>query len=148
MTGRRALGVRFDVAPERAFDYLVDPRNRSQWQSSLRRVEDVEGEPRPGQSWVDVTVPGLRPRMTTTVLDRPTRWTEEGRWRGIRAELTLHFAPAGSGTLVTPTVRVTGRDPARVPARIAGRVVGRVAGYAVRPDLRRAARILAGRADR
>ena len=102
-------GVRFAVPPEVAFDYLVDPRNRAAWQSSLRRVEEVTGEPRVGQRWVDVTVPGLRPRMETTVLERPHRWTEVGRWHGIDAELTLVFAPDGAGCLVTPTFRVTGR---------------------------------------
>ena len=32
----------FDVPAEVAFDYLVDPRHRPEWQSSLRRVEDVD----------------------------------------------------------------------------------------------------------
>ena len=136
--------VAFDVPVEVAFDYLVEPRNRPEWQSSLRRVEHVRGEPRVGQTWVDVTVPGLRPRMTTTVLQRPRRWTEVGRWHGIDAELTLDFAAAGAGgkaTLVTPTFGVTGRGPARLPAWL----LDRVAVYAVLPDLRRAARILGAR---
>ena len=90
-------GVRFAVPPEVAFDYLVDPRNRAAWQSSLRRVEGVTGQPRVGQRWVDVTVPGLRPRMETTVLERPHRWTEVGRWHGIDAELTLVLASDGDG---------------------------------------------------
>ncbi len=39
----------FDVAPEIAFDYLVDPANRPAWQSSLRSVELLsEGPPRVG----------------------------------------------------------------------------------------------------
>ena len=81
--------VRFDMPADVAFDYLVDPHRRPEWQSSLRRVEDVDaGAPRVGQRWVDVTVPGLRPRMETTVLDRPRTWTEVGRWRGIDAVLT------------------------------------------------------------
>lgn len=140
---RTARTVRFAVPPEAAFDYLADPVNRPEWQSSLRRVEGVEGVPREGQSWVDVTVARLRPRMTTTVLQRPTRWTEIGRWRGIDAELTLDLAPdgpAGRATLVTPTFRVTGRGPARTPAW----VVDKIAVYAVLADLRRAAGILGG----
>jgi len=132
-------GVRFAVPPEVAFDYLVDPRNRAVWQSSLRRVEEVTGEPRVGQRWVDVTVPGLRPRMETTVLERPRRWSEVGHWHGIDAELTLDFAPDGAGCLVTPSFRVTGRGPAR-PAAFA---VDKVAVLGVYPDLRRAARLLA-----
>ncbi len=132
-------GVHFPVPPEVAFDYLVDPANRAQWQSSLRRVEDVDqGPPRVGQRWVDVTVPGLRPTMRTTALDRPRTWTEVGVWRGIAAELTLDFAPYGTDCLVTPRFEVTGRGPAAVPAYLADRV----AVFAVLPDLRRAARLL------
>ena len=37
-------------------------RNRPEWQSTLRRVEQVDGEPRVGQTWVDVTKPGIKPR--------------------------------------------------------------------------------------
>ena len=132
-------GVRFPVPREVAFDYLVDPRNRAAWQSSLRRVEGVTGEPRVGQRWVDVTVPGLRPRMETTVLERPHRWTEVGRWHGVHAELTLVFDADGDGCLVTPTFRVTGRGPAR-PVAFA---VDKVAVLGVYPDLRRAARQVA-----
>ena len=85
--------VRFAVPAQTAFDYLVDPRNRPRWQSSLRRVEDVDGEPRVGQTWTDVTKPGLRPAMTTTELVPPSRWTESGTWRFVRADLTLTFVP-------------------------------------------------------
>ncbi|CUR55242.1 conserved hypothetical protein [metagenome] len=133
--------VRFDVPCEVAFDYLVDPLNRAEWQSSLRRVESVYGEPRVGQRWVDVTTPGLRPQMETTVLERPHTWTEVGSWHGIAAVLTLDFTVDGAGCLVTPTFRVTGKGPARLPAY----AVDKVAVFGVLPDLRRAARLLAGR---
>jgi hypothetical protein len=137
--------VRFAVPADVAFDYLVDPHRRPEWQSSLRRVEDVDaGAPSVGQRWVDVTVPGLRPRMETTVLDRPRTWTEVGRWRGIDAVLTLAFAPHGDGCRVTPTFRVTGRGAVRPLAW----AVDRVAVLGVLPDLRRAARLLAARHDR
>ena len=76
---------------EVAFDYLADPRHRPEWQSSLARVEDVDGEPRVGQTWVDVTTPGLRPAMETTELDRPHRWTERGTWRGFSADAHAHL---------------------------------------------------------
>jgi hypothetical protein len=139
--------VAFDVPAERAFDYLVDPRNRPEWQSSLRRVEGVDGdphvgEPRVGQTWVDVTGPGLRPVMETTVLERATTWTEHGTWRGIEATLTLRFAPAGRGCVVTADARVSGTGP----ARLLGPLLTRVAALAVHGDLRRAARILSERA--
>ncbi len=138
-----ARSVRFDVPAEVAFAYLVDPHHRAEWQSSLRRVEDVRpGLPAVGQRWVDVTVPGLRPQMETTVLESPHRWTEVGSWHGIDAELTLVFTPDGTGCRVTPTFTVTGRGAARFPAY----VVDKVAVLGVYPDLRSAAKILAGRA--
>lgn len=129
------------VPPEVAFDYLVDPANRPQWQSSLRRVEDVTGEIGVGQRWVDVTSPGLRPRMETTELDRPLRWTERGTWRSFSAELTLEFAPAPGGCEVEPTMRLSARGPAAVAAR----ALALVAPLAVRADLRTAGRILGSR---
>ena len=77
------------MPPDAAFDYLADPFNRPAWQSSLKRVEDVDGAPRVGQTWVDVTRVGVRPLMETTELERPHRWTERGTWRGFDATLTL-----------------------------------------------------------
>jgi hypothetical protein len=130
--------VAFGVAPEVAFDYLVDPRHRAAWQSSLARVEDVEGEPRVGQTWTDVTRPGLRPTMETTELDRPRRWAERGRWRGFAAGLTLTFVPAGTGCEVRFTFEVAGRGLLRP----VGTVLTAAAVPAVRADLRRAADIL------
>jgi uncharacterized protein YndB with AHSA1/START domain len=123
------------VSREVAFDYLVDPRHRPQWQGSLARVEDVDGDPRVGQTWTDVTRPGLRPRMRTTELDRPRRWTETGTWRGFAATLTLTFTDAPGGCEVRPTMTITGRGP-RAPLAWA---LARVAPYAVRGDLRHAA---------
>lgn len=145
--------VRFGVPASTAFGYLVDPHHRPEWQSSLRRVEDVSPAlPAVGQTWVDVTVPGLRPRMVTTVLERATTWTEVGTWHGIAAELTLDFAADGAGggddggggvgCRVTPTFRVTGRGAAYPVAWL----LDRVAVHAVLPDLRRAAHLLAERA--
>jgi hypothetical protein len=134
--------VDFDVPAEVAFDYLVEPRNRPEWQSSLRRVEVTDGVPAVGQRWVDVTAAGVRPRMETTVLDRPTRWTERGVWRGITATLTLLFAPAPTGCRVTAEFVVTGSGLAGP----LGPVLTRAARAAVPGDLRRAARILSERA--
>jgi uncharacterized protein YndB with AHSA1/START domain len=132
--------VAFPVSREVAFDYLVDPRHRAEWQSSLVRVEDVDGEPRVGQTWVDVTRPGVRPRMETTELDRPHRWTERGTWRGLAATLTLEFRTTENGCDVTASVSLSGRGPVAPVAR----ALGALAPYAVRSDLRDAAsRLLA-----
>lgn len=139
MTGSGA--VPFPVPPEVAFDYLADPANRPAWQSSLARVEKVAGEPRIGQRWVDVTRPGLRPAMETTELDRPHRWAEIGRWRGLRAALALTFVADGAGSEVVFELTVEGDGLLRP----VGAALTAVAVPAVRADLRRAAGIL-GRA--
>jgi len=134
--------VAFDVPAEVAFDYLVDPRNRPEWQSSLRKVELVEGRPRVGQEWVDVTSAGVRPQMVTTVLDRPRTWSEKGVWRNIEATLTLHFTPTDAGCSVAAEFVVRGSGVARP----LGPVLTRAAVLAVPGDLRRAARVLSKRA--
>jgi len=130
--------VSFGVAPDVAFDYLADPRNRPAWQSSLSRVEAVTGEPRIGQRWVDVTRPGLRPSMETTELDRPYRWAELGRWRALRAALALTFVAADAGCEVVFEFEVEGDGLLRPT----GPALTRLAVPAVRADLRRAANIL------
>jgi uncharacterized protein YndB with AHSA1/START domain len=135
--------MRFEVPVEVAFDYFVEPSNRPLWQSSLSRVEGVAGEPRVGQTWVDVTKPGLKPQMETTELDRPHRWTEVGTWHGISATLTLTFAPAGSGACeIDATMRLQGKG---LTAPLAA-ALNLVAPLAVRTDLAGAAKILAKQA--
>ena len=139
--------VPFDVSPEVAFDYLVDPANRPEWQSSLRSVELLsEGPPRVGTTWVDKTKPGLNPRMETTVQDRPVRWSEVGRWHGLEAVLTLTFTPRasddhGGGTDVVASMTFAG-PPAWRPVAF---LLEKVSPAPVAADLRRAARILAER---
>jgi uncharacterized protein YndB with AHSA1/START domain len=130
--------VAFAVPREVAFDYLVDPRHRPEWQSSLRRVSVVDGEPRVGQTWVDETKPGLKPLMCTTELVRPSRWSESGTWRYVRADLTLAFSDAPGGCSVDYRFRVHALGPV-------GPVITALSGPAVRADLRRAARLLAAR---
>ena len=120
------MTVAFPVPSQVAFDYLVDPTRRPEWQSSLARVADVDGEPRVGQTWTDVTKPGLRPRMQTTELDRPRRWTERGVWHGVTATVTLDFADTPTGCEVSATIEVP--FYLRLPAR-----------WAARSDLRHAA---------
>ena len=134
--------VRFDVSCEKAYDYLVAPDNRAEWQSSLRAVTDVVGpDGVVGQTWTDVTTAGVRPHMELTDADRPHRWSERGTWRGFHATLTLTFTPVGSSCDVGVTMDVDGTGVARLVAR----VLDRVAPAAVRSDLKRAATILSRR---
>jgi uncharacterized protein YndB with AHSA1/START domain len=138
MSGDVGGSVEFAVPREVAFDYLVDPRNRAEWQSSLRRVSAVDGEPRLGQTWVDETRPGLKPRMRTTELDRPSHWSETGTWRFVRADLTLDLAPAPGGCTVAYRFRIHALGPV-------GLVASRLSSRAVAADLRTAAKILSSR---
>jgi hypothetical protein len=131
VSGRVGFGVRREVA----FDYLVEPRHRAEWQSSLRRVSDVVGEVGVGQSWIDETKPGLRPRMTTTAFERPWRWSESGSWRFVRADLTLDFAEVPTGCSVHYRFRIHALGPLGLAASV-------FSGPAVAADLRRAARLL------
>jgi hypothetical protein len=136
--------VDFAVPVGVAFAYLVDPRNRPEWQSSLRRIEQLSCErPQVGQTWIDVTGPGLRPAMETTVLEPSTTWTERGTWSGITAELTLHFVAAPAGCTVAAEAHVRGRGFLRP----AGPIITAAAGLAVPGDLKRAAQNLLGRAS-
>jgi len=130
--------VEFDVTREVAFDYLVDPRHRPEWQSSLARVSAVDGQPRVGQTWVDETKPGLKPRMLTTVLDRPRLWSESGTWRFVRADLTLSFYDSPRGCTVSYRFRIHALGPV-------GLAISAVSQRAVGADLRSAARILSSR---
>ena len=127
------------------FDYLSTPRCRPEWQSSLRRVEDVTpDEPGVGQTWIDVTAAGVRPRMETTEHDRPARWTERGSWGRFEAWLRLELEPADGGTRVRWSMELSATGPTSVVAR----VLGRAAPLAIAADLRRAGRLLENRQTR
>ena len=136
-----SLTVRFDVPAEVAFDYLVDPVNRPEWQASLKSVELLdEGPPHVGQRWHDVTrAPGVAPLMVIESMARPHVWVETGSWRGYAATLALSFEPKSLGCEVSASFGVQGSGPRRP----LGRLLTGAGVPAVRSDLRRAARILA-----
>lgn len=152
----RGGAVDFTVPAEVAYDFLVDPLQRPRWQSSLRRVEVLETVPEArgddgsgdaggaalagaGTRWIDVTWPGVRPRMVLTEADRPRRWVEHGQWGVFEAELTLTFTPTLVGCRVDARFEVRARG-VWSPLGTAASVMGR---RPVLDDLRRAARILA-----
>jgi uncharacterized protein YndB with AHSA1/START domain len=134
--------VTFPQPPEVVFDYLKDPRNRPQWQSSLRAVDDVVGNGDVGTTWVDVTKPGLRPRLRVTACEPQRLWVEEGVWRGVTARLECHFRESASGGTVLKAV-VDVRLP--TPLRMAGPLLGAMIPRAMRADLRTAARLIGDR---
>lgn len=129
----------FAVPVQVAFDYLADPRNRPEWQSSLMSVTLADrGEPRVGLQWRDATVIGIRPRLEIVELDPPHRWVEHGRWQGVEVVLSLDFEQRSQGCRVVADGRLSGRGPYAVAAWLAGRL----AGPAARADLRKAGRLL------
>lgn len=141
---RRWDAAVFVPAPrQQVYDYFADPRNRPQWQASLRRVDVLDdGPPRAGTRWID-HVYGAPPfHLEITRMDDGELWAEAGASGPFTAYGTLLFEDAVqdgvAGTGVHCIARVTGRGAARVLAPFAMAV----AALLVRNDLRRAARIL------
>ena len=125
-----------------AFAYLCDPRNRPEWQSSLRSVTvPADEEPHLGQAWRETTAVGVRPHMETTELTPFRVWTERGEWRGVSATLTLSFTEVVGGCRVRATGELAGRGGWALPAAAAGLL----ASQAIGADLRKAGRILGAR---
>lgn len=134
--------VEYDVPVGVAFAYLADPRNRPEWQSSLRAVDLLdEGEPRVGMRWLDLTSARIAPEMVITEMEPDVLWAETGRWKAIEADLTLGFSPRGDGCSVAVAFGVR----ARGLLRPIGWVATGVGLFAVRSDLRKAGRIMAAK---
>ena len=145
-SGRRAgtltTQVEYDVPVDVAFAYLADPRNRPEWQSSLKAVDLLdEGEPRVGMRWLDLTSARIAPEMVITEMEHDVLWAETGRWKAIEADLTLGFSPRAGGCSVAVAFGVRGRGLLRP----VGWVATGAGLFAVRSDLRKAGRILAAR---
>lgn len=135
----RRVEVRFAVPREVAFDFLVDPHERTRWQSSLRSVGEVQPmPPQVGTRWRERAAGGMVSAMELTAVERPTGWSESGSFRGLSMDLALVFEEAPGGCLVAARMEFVGRGQWRA---VAG-VVSRVFPYAVHRDLTRAARIL------
>lgn len=138
MTAFRSV-VELSVPVEVAYAYLSDPRNRPEWQSSLRSVTVPPDElPHVGQRWQETTSVGVKPRMEIVEMEQDSVWTETGTWRGVAATLRLRFARTPRGCRVEASGEVTGTGAWAVPAGIAGRL----AGVAIAADLRKAGTLM------
>jgi uncharacterized membrane protein len=134
--------VDFDVPVDVTYAYLADPRNRPEWQSSLKSVELLDqGAPRVGTRWRDHTAARIVPDMEITEMEPGEVWAEVGRWRAISAMLRLRFVPTASGCTVEVMFRVQGRG---LLAPV-GWLATRAGLLPVMADVRHAARILAAR---
>jgi uncharacterized protein YndB with AHSA1/START domain len=134
--------VTLDLPHEPAvlFRYLAEPRNRPEWQSSLRGVTDIDdGEPHAGMQWRDMTKVGIKPHMQLTELTPYRVLSEIGTWHGVDGLLTLRFLKTNDGTRLTAEGRVIGRGPFAVAAAVAGRL----APATIEADLRRASDAIA-----
>lgn len=139
-SARHLFLLRFHHPAADVFGYLGDPRNRAQWQSSLRRVEPSDVEPGPGATWTDVTVAGVNPRMRIVTWQPDDVWAEAGEWHGVSAYLRLDLRPVttpdGEQTDVAVSLALRGRGLWRFPVAVARRL----APSALRKDLHRADR--------
>lgn len=136
------VSLRLDAPLGPLFDYLADPRNRPEWQSSLRRVDEVSGSGELGTTWYDVTMVGARPWLEVSDYQPGELWAEHGRWHGLEASLVVRFSPLGERrTELTVTVDFWGRGIYRV----AGWGMTALTPLGVRSDLRRAARLVSSR---
>ena len=144
---RRWDASTFVAAPRPAvFSYLADPRNRPEWQASLREVELLdEGEPFVGMRWVDRVKAGPAFELQIIGMEPDRMWAEVGSAGPFTAFGTLLFEDdtrdGQPGTRVRCVARVRGQrlaKPLGVPATA-------VAGLMVRKDLARAAKILESR---
>jgi len=129
--------------PEVLFTYLVEPRNRPEWQASLIsvRLDDRDARPEVGVTWQDTTVVGVKPAMEITELVPYRLFAERGRWARVEGSLTMRFVGTTKGCRLAAEGYVEGSGAYAVAARAAALVAGR----SVRADLNRAARILTDR---
>ena len=135
----KRVEVPFQVSRSVAFDYLLDPHNRTQWQTGLRTVQDVRPmPPQVGTRWRDRAVGGMVSEMRLDAVERPTMWAESGRSRGVSMNLTLSFDEVADGCLVVAEMQFAGTGLWRAVAA----VVSLVFPYGARRDLARAARLL------
>jgi hypothetical protein len=126
---------------ERAFAYLVDPRLRPEWQSSLLSTDTPpDEEPHLGQAWTELTMVGVRPSLVVVEFAPFRSWAERGTWRGVEATLRLRFTETARGCRVHAEGEVSGSGAWSVAARSSGLLAGR----AIAADLRKAGRTMSG----
>ncbi len=89
--------------PKVLFTYLVEPRNRPEWQASLLsvRLDERDAEPAVGLTWQDTTVVGVKPAMEITELVPYRLFSERGRWAGVEGSLTMRFVGTAKGCRLT-----------------------------------------------
>ncbi|MFL5850356.1 MAG: SRPBCC family protein [Solirubrobacteraceae bacterium] len=122
----------FTVAssPESVFDYMTDPANLRDWQTSKTRVEVLsDGEPRQGYRMREWTKPpGAREFVQVvefTEFDRPRRLHVHIVEGPYPVDGTWHLSPAGCATRVDFVAEGPLRGLMRVAAPIVTRLMAR-----------------------
>lgn len=143
---RRWDASAFVAAPRpTVFRYLADPRNRPEWQSSLRTVELLdEGEPFVGMRWVDRVKVGPAFELQIIGMEPDRMWAEVGSTGPFTAFGTLLFEDETRGGALGTRVRCVARVRGRRLAKPLGLPATAFAGLLVRNDLARAARVIEG----
>lgn len=115
---------------EVVFDYLPDPSNLADWQTSNRSVEPLsDGPAGPGSRFRERTKPpGMREFEQITEFaefERPSRLRVHVVEGPQLIDGTWSFEPAGGGTRVTFVAEGDLRGPMRFLAPVAKRVIAR-----------------------
>ena len=137
---RIELNKTLRVPPASAFEYFADPRNRPNWQRSLRRVELITaGPPALGTRWREWPLGLGEVELEIVRFERDRVWAEEAQTRLGRLTLVLVFEPAPTGTRLGVEATLT------LPpwASWADRAVAPLVRREIEGDLQRAARALA-----
>jgi uncharacterized membrane protein len=99
------------VPVEFAFDYVVNPANRTRWLDSVMEVKDIsEGPIGVGTSWDEKQkVAGriIEFVVKITEFERPRRWAMNLAIPGGKGVLVNSFEPENEGTLMTMTIDYT-----------------------------------------
>ena len=156
MSGSDVVPRRWDasvfVAAPRpvVFDYLADPRNRPEWQASLRTVELLD-ELAPGQQpyvglrWVDKVKVGPPFELQISRLEPGELWSEVGSAGPFTAYGTLLFEDETRDGVAGTRGRVVARVQGRGLLRPLGPLATVLGQALIRNDLPRLARVLASR---
>lgn len=91
----------FDQAVDRVYAYLSDPKNRSEWQSSITDLEVLtEGPPRVGTRWRETAIGAGTSELEIVVLEPNRIWTESATGPMADMRLRLTFTPDDGSTRV------------------------------------------------
>jgi uncharacterized protein YndB with AHSA1/START domain len=136
-----SLQHRIEQPVARVFALLSDPRQRPRWQASLSGVEMIDpGPPRVGMRWRERPGGLARFALAITELEAERRWAE--RFEGpASGSIALAFTPDGPrATRLEVRVAVDLRGP----FKLLGPLLAQLLPLAIRADLARAERLLAG----